>query len=425
MSVIQEKNKSKWTKDGRSWSFRVYYVDLNGIRRQHQSVLYKTKKEAEQAEREWKNKELVHSPKNSLTFKDLYNLFYEFQKTRVKETTFSTYTDRVIYLEPLDNVKLVDFGVKHYEHWRNWIDQKDISRSYKNDIQKFLKAILNFGTKIHKYNFSEVYPCITPFKDENEEPKEMDFYTLEEFQYFLKNVPDFKYKCLFKTLFYCGLRNGEMRGLKWSRIDWDNKELKILKQIPTKYSSRHFKETSLKTNGSKRTIPIADTLFEDLKKYHDYMKSTYSSFSEDWYVFGDFLPIVADNPGDYQKKICRHIGLKVIRIHDFRHSCASFLIANGADILTVSKFLGHTKVEETLRTYAHLYKNKLSEIVNLTNKVSDETKNIAVEPQEMLKKTLMENTNSQLDQNAIMNALNTIVLNAIKSGTLENLIKQQ
>lgn len=63
-------------------------------------------------------------------------------------------------------------------------------------------------------------------------------------------------------------------------------------------------------------------------------------------------------------------GIKQIRIHDFRHSCASLLINNGANITIVAKYLGHTKIDETLNTYSHMYKNKLNDIVNTINNLT-------------------------------------------------------
>ena len=50
---------------------------------------------------------------------------------------------------------------------------------------------------------------------------------------------------------------------------------------------------------------------------------------------------------------CKKAGVKQIRIHDFRHSCASLLISKGANITLVSKYLGHAKIDETLNTYSH------------------------------------------------------------------------
>ena len=58
-------------------------------------------------------------------------------------------------------------------------------------------------------------------------------------------------------------------------------------------------------------------------------------------------------------------GLKRIRIHDFRHSCASLLVNNGANITVIAKYLGHTKIEETLNTYTHLFNFALNEVVDL------------------------------------------------------------
>ena len=63
-------------------------------------------------------------------------------------------------------------------------------------------------------------------------------------------------------------------------------------------------------------------------------------------------------------------GVKVIRLHDFRHSCASLLINNGASVTLVAKYLGHTKVDETLNTYSHMFHSKLDELVNTINQLN-------------------------------------------------------
>ena len=57
--------------------------------------------------------------------------------------------------------------------------------------------------------------------------------------------------------------------------------------------------------------------------------------------------------------------VKDIRIHDFRHSYASLLIDSGANITLVAKYLGHTKIDEILNTYSHMYQNRLDTIVNI------------------------------------------------------------
>lgn len=57
--------------------------------------------------------------------------------------------------------------------------------------------------------------------------------------------------------------------------------------------------------------------------------------------------------------------VKDIRVHDFRHSCASLLIDSGANITLVAKYLGHSKIDETLNTYSHMYQSRLENIVQI------------------------------------------------------------
>lgn len=69
--------------------------------------------------------------------------------------------------------------------------------------------------------------------------------------------------------------------------------------------------------------------------------------------------------------LCMKADVKQIWLHNFRHSWASLLIPKGASINIVSKFLGHSKIEETLNTYTHLYSNALSDITNLIDEMNE------------------------------------------------------
>ena len=88
------------------------------------------------------------------------------------------------------------------------------------------------------------------------------------------------------------------------------------------------------------------------------------------FVFGDKEPLGDGILRHTKNKFCDLSGVKRIRIHDFRHSCASVLINNGASIMIVAKYLGHAKIDETLNTYSHLFKNQLNEIINIIDKLN-------------------------------------------------------
>ena len=74
-------------------------------------------------------------------------------------------------------------------------------------------------------------------------------------------------------------------------------------------------------------------------------------------------------------KIAQKAGVKEIRLHDFRHSCASLLVNNGAPITMVSKYLGHSNSSETLNTYSHLFNTTSSEVINTINRARNTVEN--------------------------------------------------
>ena len=86
---------------------------------------------------------------------------------------------------------------------------------------------------------------------------------------------------------------------------------------------------------------------------------------------GDAFQISSNALANRKNANCEKAGVKQIRLHDFRHSCASLLINKGANIQVVAKYLGHTKIEETLKTYSHLFISTLDEIINVIDTLED------------------------------------------------------
>lgn len=95
-------------------------------------------------------------------------------------------------------------------------------------------------------------------------------------------------------------------------------------------------------------------------------------FNQKWYVFGDKEPLSANTLRHKKNDYTKLAGIKQIRTHDFRHSCASLLINNGANIMIVAKYLGHAKIDETLNTYSNLFQSKVDDAVQTINQVVNE-----------------------------------------------------
>ena len=140
--------------------------------------------------------------------------------------------------------------------------------------------------------------------------------------------------------------------------------------VNVKGESGYWLITTPKTRTSNRKIPICDKLYDDLLKYKEICKQYYG-FNEDWFVFGDITPIHPSTLRIKKNENAEKAGVKQIRLHDFRHSCASLLINSGANVTIVAKYLGHAKIDETLNTYSHIFEEKMDEVVNVINKLNN------------------------------------------------------
>ena len=363
MSVRQLK-ENKRTRDGRSWVFIQYSKGLDGKRHQYQSQAYFTKEEATKAELEYLDKYKDVEVNPHMTFKEAYTLYYEYQKDKIKDSTLKTYRDRIKYMGLLDNIELVNLNWEHYQKWRSQMNKTNLCDKYKTDIQKFIKQVLNFAEKQWDFNLRKFYNKLEPFKTPGAIKKEMDFYEPQEFFQYISVIDDLRDKCLFETLYYCGLRRSEARGLQWRHIDFKNHTLTIAQQVLNlagNNASSSWYIASPKTESSNRTIPIPEVLLKDLAELKK-SNERFSKFKQTWFVFGDDVPITYHQIYSRNNNYCKKAGLRHIRIHDFRHSCASALISAAAPITAVSNYLGHSETTETLETYTHLVKKDYANV---------------------------------------------------------------
>lgn len=363
MSVRQLK-ENKITKDGRSWIFIQYSKGLDGKRHQYQSQAYMTEEEAIRAEKEYLNKYKDVEVNPHMTFKEAYTIYYDYQKDKIKDSTLKTYRDRIKYMGLLNNVELVNINWDLYQKWRAQINKTNLCDRYKTDIPKFIKQVINFAEKQWNFNLRKFYNKLEPFKTPGALKKEMDFYEPEEFFKFISVVDDLRYKCFFELLYYCGLRRSKARGLQWKHIDFKNKLLTVSQQVLNPSNSNASTEwyiSSTKAETSNRTIPIATTLLNDLAELKK-SNERIAKFKQTWFVLGDDVPMATGRMYFYRDKYAEKAGVRRIRLHDFRHSCASALISGSAPITAVSNFLGHSETTETLETYTHMFKKDLANI---------------------------------------------------------------
>ncbi|WP_182200125.1 tyrosine-type recombinase/integrase [Paraliobacillus salinarum] len=323
------------------------YVELkNGDRKRVLKRGFKTRKEAKKAESEIVFNSTIDNPDNPI-FKDVIAEYISWYEKRRKASSLHRLKKECrLYIEPF-------FGNKHIQN----INKRDVMKFHdflldslsittSKNVHGFLSAIFNFAIKMEYVNINIAKETGNIQSSNN---TKMDYWVLDEFKAFIKNVDNLKYKALFMCLFYSGARIGELLALEWQDLDFDNNALIIEKT----YSMG--KITTPKTKSSVRNIKMPNHTMNLLRQLKLQVNP-----KNDYYVFGQFYSPLSHNAAkDYYNRIfINNDDLRRIRVHDFRHSHASYLINSGYDIQIVSKRLGHTKISTTYDKYAHLYPNK-------------------------------------------------------------------
>lgn len=217
--------------------------------------------------------------------------------------------------------------------WLANLNRSELSQNTKARIVTVVRAVFNFAEQY--YDMPNPAKNLTCRKKKSKVPT---VWSPEEFERFLSVVDIDLYRILFCFLYYTGCRKSEALTLQREDITGD---------------TVHF-HRAIKTEASERTLKLAPQLLDILRPLLDHADGLLfpiplSTLTVQYYAYLD----KADVPR--------------IRIHDFRHSFATNAIGSGANIVAVSKYLGHASVRQTLDTYTHLFKNSDDELVNLVN----------------------------------------------------------
>jgi integrase len=170
----------------------------------------------------------------------------------------------------------------------------------------------------------------------------------EEIARLLDSSPD-RFRTLLATAVFTGLRQGELLGLTWNELDFDDGLVKVRKSL-----DRQGHRQEPKTRQAVRDVVLMPALARKLEQHRGL--SGFRDLSD--YVFASQrgTPLHWRNVARRAlQPALKAAGLPHLRWHDMRHTYASLLIAEGANIVYVSRQLGHGSSDITLRCYSHLF----------------------------------------------------------------------
>ena len=361
-------------RDGRYYCV-LSYTDYTGKRKQTWKAtglsVRGNKKRAEQMLMELRKSFVVpEGPTEDLEIREGM-LFTEFMKawlevvrTTVVPTTFGGYQTTVEkkfipYFEPkglaLANVQAKDLQ-SFYLH-----EMKTLSGTTVKHEHALLHKILKYAYRMDLISHNPADKVDPP----RAERFEGSAYTEEELALLIEKSWDHKLGLLIYITALLGLRRSEVLGLRWKSIDFEENKITINHTVT---EARVDGETVIiasdrtKTKSSYRSFPMSDTVREKLLAWREVQKR-YRKICGNCYNMKDIDYVFTDEMGNRFKpryiedafpKILERNGLRKIRFHDLRHTCASLMHKMGLSPKEVQDYLGHSTVSVTLNIYTHL-----------------------------------------------------------------------
>lgn len=342
-------------KERDTWFCKFNYKDWRDETKTKLKRGFRTKKEAQEWEREFLQ---VQQADMDMEFSKFVDVYFTDKAPRLKERTIET--KRIM----LDTRIIPYFGklrmnaIKPADimKWQNDMMDQGYKPTYLRMLQNQVTAVFNHAERFYGLKDN---PCKKIDKMGKANARELNFWTKEEYDRFIQNFDEKEemYRLMYQMLFWLGCRVGELLAICYGDINFKEKTVSITKTYYRRNKTDYI--TAPKTESSNRIVTMPDFLVEELKAYTDKM---YELKAE------ERIFMVTDRA--VQKKMKQKadkLNLKHIRVHDLRHSHIAFLIEKGTQPLIISKRVGHDSVTTTMNIYGHLYPDKQRQLADMLN----------------------------------------------------------
>ena len=305
---------------------------------------------------------------DKITFADFCVQYLEVKKNTLSPQTYNFYS-KVIDEELMPmfaRLKMKDLRTYHIQQFVQYLatEKKRLDGREggiaASTVKRYTTVLRSIVTMAYKLEYIEDdIGRSRRIEFPKEETKEVEAFTLEEVGDILKALESepWHIRAVIEVALFTGCRRGEIVGLKWADIDFENQRLSVKRSI-YKLSDGKAREKEPKSKCSIRTISIPERLCKTLTEYRLQQNRHIAYLGDSWrnldYVFTEEDGYVM-NPHTPTKQfdhfLKRH-GIRHLKFHGLRHTSATMLLANGCDIKTVSSRLGHADITTT-NIYVH------------------------------------------------------------------------
>lgn len=294
-------------------------------------------------------------------FSCVFQEYLIYSKKKLKTQSYASAKNKLeLHILPyFKNFYLEEITRNDIIAWEEYILKCNFTNSFNKNLFYVLSGFFEYCKKFYNFDKS-IISDVGCFKKKYEKNKH-DFYSLKEFNTFIRCVDDPIYRNFFNLMFYCGTRPGEAMALKFS--DLNGNYLTIDKTID---SHRKREIGTPKTVSSNRTIVIDNKLKKELLKLRLFYEEKYN-LKDDYFIFGGIKPLAPSTINRRKLEACKKSGIRPITLHQFRHSHTTLLMNKGILVNEVSRRLGHSKVSTTLDIYSHTDKMQEKRVYDTLN----------------------------------------------------------
>lgn len=343
-------------------------------------VYGKTQRELEQKIKEI-TQQLNHGIRvweNSMTFRELANIWYDNYNTEAGETWKygQALIIKKLLMPSLAEMRICDLRQLHLQTIITAMSKKGYATSYMKKVKQIADRIMEVAVGsdlIMRNPFSQVK---VPRKD----PTPRRALTEEEIALITQNWRGHQLGAMAMIMIYAGLRKGEAIALQWENIDFEHRVIKVRQSACNLKNVTTIKEP--KTKAGVRDVPIPNVLLSvlmEIRKPSGFVFTNNeggimsdTSFKRQWHSFQSYLNICAGGQNGAGRYIHRVVVIDNITAHMLRHTYATILFDANVDVKSAQKFLGHADIEVTLAVYTHLTKYKEDKAIEALNGHLDE-----------------------------------------------------
>ncbi|MBW4084453.1 site-specific integrase [Paenibacillus sp. S150] len=314
-----------------------------------------------------------HTDEEQILFSDFMLNWLEIMRHSVELITFISYTNavkgRVAPYFREKGVMLHELKAQHIQDfYQHELQVRGVSANTVIHYHANIRKALQYAVKTELIGSNPA--------DLVERPKKnvfvANFYNANEMNQLFENIKGLNIELGVILAAFYGLRRSEVVGLKWSAIDLKNRTITIKHTVTSGSLDGKLitiEKDRTKNKASRRTLPLVDAFYELLVSLKHQQEADRAICKGSYCM--DYLDyIYLDTIGKRIKPnfitqnfpiVLKKLGLRRIRFHDLRHSCASLLLANGVGMKEIQEWLGHSDYSTTANTYSHLeYSAKIS-----------------------------------------------------------------